>query len=139
MALVRVDCPDTANSYLLKIRFKRWGKLWTPGNVRLLSIAESDRIEQRDQTIGSVLYELPVPAPVRNFATGKRYSWKKRSAVSSKPTPESPNLFVIECYNPGGRTISLSLTMRPSGIQTPHSLSAAFRRSLGLPPGMRPG
>lgn len=114
--MVRVDCPGAANSYLLKIRFKRWGKLWTPGNVRLFPIAESDRIERRDRTIGSVLYQLPVPAPVRNFATGKRYSWKKRSAKSSKPASETPNLFVIECYNPGSRTISLSLTMRPSGL-----------------------
>src|SRR5580693_5965331 len=57
--MVRVDCSDAANSYLLKIRFKRWGKLWTPGNVRLLSIAESDRVEKRDRTIGSVLHQLP--------------------------------------------------------------------------------
>src|SRR5580700_4675040 len=65
--MVRVDCPGAANSYLLKIRFKRWGKLWTPGNTRLYPMAVSDRLEKRDQTIGSVLYQLPVPAAARNF------------------------------------------------------------------------
>ena len=129
--MVRVDCPGAANSYLLKIRFKRWGKLWTPGTARLFPIAESDRIEQRDQTIGSVLYQLPVPPPVRNFAAGKRYSWKKRSAISSRPTPETPNLFVIECYNPGDQAISLSLTMRPSGIQA----AIPFQRLFEVPSG----
>src|SRR5712692_4173004 len=26
--MVRINCPRAINSYLLKIRFKRWGKLW---------------------------------------------------------------------------------------------------------------
>src|SRR2546430_9397202 len=26
--MVRIDNPEGANPYLLKIRFKRWGKLW---------------------------------------------------------------------------------------------------------------
>ena len=129
--MVRVDCPGAANSYLLKIRFKRWGKLWTPGNVRLVSIAESDRRERRDRIIGSVLHELPAPVPVRNFATRKRYSWKKRSATSSKPAPDSPNLFVVECYNPGRPAISLSLTMRPSGVQA----VIPFQRLVDVPSG----
>ena len=30
--MVRIESPSAVNSYLLKIRFKRWGKLWTPGN-----------------------------------------------------------------------------------------------------------
>ena len=130
--MVRVDCPGAANSHLVKIRFKRWGKLWTPGNVRLLSIEESDRIGRRDQAIGSVLIQLPVPAPVRNFATGKRYSWKKRLAISSRPAPEPPGWFVIECYNPGGHAISLSLTMRPSGVQ---AAAIPFQKLFDVPPG----
>src|ERR1700733_9771887 len=51
--MIRVDCPVAPNSYLLKIRFKRWGKLWSPGNVRLRSIAQAERLEQRDYRIGT--------------------------------------------------------------------------------------
>src|ERR1700739_3086244 len=29
--MVRIPHPDALNSYILKIRFKRWGKLWTVG------------------------------------------------------------------------------------------------------------
>jgi FkbH-like protein len=116
--MVRVDCPGAANSYLLKIRFKRWGKLWAPGNVRLFPIAQADRRELFDHNIGSRLYQLHVPAPVRKFATTKRYSWKRRMAINGRPSPEAPDLFVIECYNPGEREVSFSLTMRPSDDQT---------------------
>src|ERR1700759_2246220 len=35
--MVRIDCPSAVNGYVLKIRFKRWGKLWTPGNLNLHS------------------------------------------------------------------------------------------------------
>jgi FkbH-like protein len=116
--MVRVDCPGAVNSYLLKIRFKRWGKLWAPGNIRLFPIAQADRRERFDQNIGSRLYQLHVPAPVRKFATAKRYSWKKRTAINGKASSEAPDLFVIECYNPGERQIGFSLTMRPSDDQT---------------------
>src|SRR6266404_9330457 len=34
--MVRVDCPGATSSHLLKIRFKRWGKLWAPGNLGLV-------------------------------------------------------------------------------------------------------
>ena len=60
--MVRVNCPAAFNSYLLKIRFKRWGKLWTPGNMRLHSTAKAERMERRDYRIGTVLYQLPVPS-----------------------------------------------------------------------------
>ena len=87
--MVRVDCPGAANPYLLKIRFKRWGKLWTPGNTRLYPMAVSDRLEKRDQTIGSVLYQLPVPAAARisppaNDIAGKNAS---RTIRRRRPRP----------------------------------------------------
>src|ERR1700721_1098410 len=46
--MVRVECSDAPNSYLLKIRFKRWGKLWSPGTVRLHATDQAGRLEMRD-------------------------------------------------------------------------------------------
>src|SRR6202050_456024 len=81
--MVRVECPEAVNSYLLKIRFKRWGKLWSPGNVRLQSSEQAERRERRDYSIGTVLYQLPVPSSIKRTVTGKRYGYKKR--VASRP------------------------------------------------------
>jgi FkbH-like protein len=112
--MVRLECPGSVTSYLLKIKFKRWGKLWTPGNTHLLTLREADQLEQRDKTFGSVLHQLPLPAPIRKFAAEKRYGWKKRTAVNRRPAVDVPDQFVVECWNPGEQVINLSLTMRPS-------------------------
>ena len=56
--MVRVTVPGAVNSYVLKIRFKQWGKLWTPGNIRLLDADKAERMEKRDYSIGSTLQRL---------------------------------------------------------------------------------
>jgi FkbH-like protein len=117
--IVRVDCPGTVNSYLLKIQFKRWGKLWAPGNIHLFPLVHADHLEQRDHNIATFLRQLPLPKKAATLVSLKRYSWKKRSAANAKPSSDTPDLFVIECYNPGPNTIDLSLTMRSSnGLTT---------------------
>ncbi len=112
--MVRVDCPVAPNSYLLKIRFKRWGKLWSPGNVRLHSTEQAERLERRDYQIGTVLYQLPIPSGIKKAVTEKRYSFKKK--LASRPTDGNslPASFLLECYNPQSCSIRLSLTMRPA-------------------------
>ena len=81
--MVRVECPPAINSYLLKIQFKRWGKLWSPANVRLHSTAQAKRIELKDYRFGAALYQLPVPPRIRAIVAGKRYSFRKKV---SQPT-----------------------------------------------------
>jgi FkbH-like protein len=110
--MVRIDCPGAANSYLLKIRFKRWGKLWTPANVQLHSAEQAERMERRDFRIGTMLYRLPAPSSIKTALTGKRYSFKKRTAGKIVENGPLPTSFVLECYNPQSYEILLSLTMR---------------------------
>jgi FkbH-like protein len=134
--MVRINCPGAVTSYLLKIRFKRWAKLWAPGNVSLMSLAQADGAELRDQKIGQVLYQMPVPTTIRNFATEKRYSWKKHAAANSKPSSEVPHQFVVECYNPGDNAVNLTLTMRSSNgpVMVPYQkliiVQAGFHREI---------
>jgi FkbH-like protein len=116
--MVRVECAGSLTSYLLKIRFKRWGKLWAPGNIHLFTLSEADQAEQRDKTFGTMLYQLPIRGAVRKFAIEKRYAWKKRSAIRRKPKVHIPDTFVMECYNPGQASIDLSLTIRISNDAT---------------------
>src|SRR6202050_27933 len=107
--MVRVECPEASNSYLLKIRFKRWGKLWTPGNLRLLAADRAERLEQRDRRIGSALQRLPLPNLGKIEATTRRYGFKKRMASRKSKQQELPSCFLLECYNPEAHNVRLSL------------------------------
>lgn len=127
--MVRMDCSTAVNGYLLKISFKRWAKLWTPGNIRLHSAKRALRIEHRDYHISMALDILP--ASIRPLASSKRYSIKKKLATRSGSASEStPDSFVIECFNPESRTVSLTLTIRSL---TPN-LTVPYQKLIKLAP-----
>jgi FkbH-like protein len=129
--MVRVDCPESLNSYVLKITFKRWGKLWSPGNLNLRAVDKSLQVERRDYRIGRMLVQLPAPAPIRKFITENRYKFKKKLAQRPKRPDSLPTSFLLECYNPGATATSLSLTIRPSSDKS----SIPFQELLVLDPG----
>jgi FkbH-like protein len=131
--MVRVDSPTSINRYLIKIRFKQWGKLWTPGSLNLFAIEKADRIENRDYSIGTVLYQLPLPSPIKNVVIDKRYSLKKRLASRSSRKHEMPTAFVLECFNPMDRTIPLSFTIRSSRKEE----KTPFQKLVDLDPGFQ--
>lgn len=112
--MVRIDCPEALNRYLLKITFKRWGKLWTPGNICLHSANNAFKIERQDYRIGSLLHQLPLSTGIRKVATEKRYSLKKKIAYRQRIGECAPTSFLIECHNPGRDTVRLSLTIHSS-------------------------
>jgi FkbH-like protein len=127
--MVRVDLPDSPYSYVLKVRFKRWGKLWTPGSIRLHSFTEAAKLEQRDYKIGNAVQSLP--SLVRITATKRRYSIKNRTARATRRVQELPTCFLLECYNPEIRTVSMSLTMRPTDQRS----KMPYQKLLELTPG----
>jgi FkbH-like protein len=110
--MVRIDSTSVLSGYLLKIRFKRWGKLRTVGNICLHSIRQAERIESRDYRVGSIIQTLIMPTSIKTFVSGKRYSFKKRVAQAARPSTIKPSAFMLECYNPGERPIRISLTVR---------------------------
>ena len=109
--MVRVDCPEALNSYLVKIRFKRWGKLWSLGNLKLHSLTEADRAERRDFRVAKSIRSVPLNG-LRNLLAQKRYSLKKGWARKDPRDGAQPNCFLIECYNPGRTSISVTVTVR---------------------------
>jgi FkbH-like protein len=127
--MVRVDCPSAVNSYLLKIRFKRWGKLWTPGNIQLSPIERAQKIERRDYRMGTAIGHLPLP--VKRLVSGKRYGFKKQMAQRRTADCELPSSFLLECYNPESHTIRLSLTIRSVDEQ----FKVPFQELIELSPG----
>lgn len=117
--MVRIDAPATLNSYLLKIRFKRWAQLLTVGSFQMHPISLARSIEARDKRIGGMLYRLPVPSPLRNVFIGRRYNYKKRRARRTPVSVGFPDYLLIETYNPGETQVSISLSIR--------SLDATFK------------
>jgi len=110
--MVRIDCPNAVNRYLLKIRFKQWGKLWTPGFLTLRSSTRADQIESRDYRLGAMLRSVRLPRPLKNVVIDKRYSYKKRLAIRGNVNDSLPTSFLLECFNPTERAVGLSLTIR---------------------------
>jgi hypothetical protein len=131
--MVRIESPSAVNSYILKIRFKRWGKLWTPGNVQMHSAEKAAKLEKSDYWIGSTLQRLPVPALVKITATTKRYGFKKRRAVSRPNGQGLPSSFLVECYNPEAHDVQLSLTMRATSERS----RLPFQKLITLRPGFQ--
>ena len=131
--MVRIELPEAVNSYILKIRFKRWGKLWTPGNVRLHSPEQAERLEKRDYRIASALQRMPLPALVKITGTTKRYGFKKRAALVAHNSDNAPGWFLLECYNPEPQSVSLSLTMR--AVSDDERSRIPFQKLIDLTPG----
>ena len=131
--MVRIESASAVNSYLLKIRFKRWGKLWTPGNIRLRPAGQAEKLEKRDYKIGRALQQAPLPSLVKITLTSKRYGFKKRMAAAESKREQLPASFLLECYNPETHAVQLSLTMRA----TDESSRTPFQKLIVLTPGFQ--
>jgi FkbH-like protein len=129
--MVRLDAPGTVNGYVIKIAFKQWGKLWTEGNVNLVSPDRARSLEQWDRRLGQALYQIALPASIKRVAISRRYGYKKKQAQSRVLPFTMPDHFVVECYNPALSPIGLSLTMRSPDDAHP----IPFQRLLTLEPG----
>jgi len=128
--MVRIPHPDALNSYILKIRFKRWGKLWTVGNTLLYEMDKARSLERRDRWIGTGIQFVPL-SHLRVKLTQKRYQYKMAATPQLTNSQRPPNCFLLDCYNPEKQVIKLSLTMRSlDGEQ-----KIAFQRLLDLSPG----
>jgi FkbH-like protein len=129
--MVRLDLDDGPGRYLLKLRFKRWGKLWTVGNLAMYSMREVRHKEKRNMLVGAVARSAPLPRPLKSRVLGKVAYLRRRDAESAPPSAESPDCFLLECYNPNAQPVELTLTIRPRQPESPH----AFQRAIRVAPG----
>jgi FkbH-like protein len=129
--MVRIDSPTAVSGYLLKIRFKQWGKLWSAGSLNLHSLQRATAIESRDYQIGKTIQRIHLAKPIKSLIVEKRYSLKKRLAVRAPRGVDLPTSFLIESFNPSERKIGLSLTLRP--LRTGQHIP--FQRLVSLEPG----
>jgi FkbH-like protein len=110
--MVRVDFEDDVRPYLLKLRFKRWGKLWAIGNLALYKPKEVMRKEKQNILVGALARAVPLPHQFKSRVLGK-VSYLRRCAAENAPLRgELPDCFVLECYNPNPGPISLIISIR---------------------------
>ena len=129
--MVRIDHLGGPNPYLLKIRFKRWGKLWTVGNLALATLDEARRKEKSNLLAGALARSVPLPMTIRRRVQSKVSYLRKSAAEAAAPSVEPPSFFVLECYNPNPRALALTLTIRLRDDKT----ARPFQTAIQLPPG----
>lgn len=130
--MIRINVPDSINGYVLKITFKRWGKLWAPGNTYLFKKAKARQIENTDYHISKLINNRLVPKFLRLFITKKYYSIKKRYSRQRKNVDTLPDFFIVECYNPNETKTSTTITFRSDGH---NNLRSMYQKGITLPKG----
>lgn len=130
--MVRIDLEDAPSGYLLKMRFKQWGKLWTVGNVRMKSLPEARQRERRELLVGAAARNIPAPRPFKARVLQKVSYLRRREAEMAQPSERLPDHFVVECYNPGHKTIKLTVTIRN---RHPHQTNHPYLGLIELTPG----
>src|SRR5438034_7261561 len=83
--MVRIDVEDSLSPYLLKLRFKHWGKLWTVGGLELHEAQEATRREKRNIAIGAAARSLPLPKPLKSRVQAKVAYLRRRATETAPP------------------------------------------------------
>jgi len=109
---VRIDHKEGLSPYLVKIRFKQWAKLWTVGNLYLQPLSRADKREKFNIAVGAIGRNVPLPTSIKARVLRKIRYLRTRSAQNPQPTKEFPDCFLLECFNPNQRGISLTFTVR---------------------------
>jgi FkbH-like protein len=129
--MVRIDVRDALRPYLLKLRFKQWGKLWTVGNLALYAPSEVQQKERMNTVTGAVARSLPLPGTLKRRTLAK-VAYRRRQAAETAPASGvTPDCFLLECYNPHSKPVDLTLTVRRR--QRPGA--RAFQRAIRVPSG----
>ena len=130
--MVRIDIHDEVRPYLLKLRFKRWGKLWTVGNLARYSPEEVSKKEKTNILVGALGRSVPLPKTIKSRVLLKIAYMRRCAAEEAVASKELPETFLLECYNPASKAIALTLTIRPRS----EGAIQAFRRVIQVPFGV---
>lgn len=110
--MVRVPFGNSTYSYLIKINFKKWGKLFTEGNQHLFSLRFSSFIEKIHLLYSLILNRLSLPDRAKKILLGKSISLKRKLFRLLRNFNWKSEVFLVECYNPHSENISVNITIR---------------------------
>lgn len=109
--MVRIDHADSLNSYILKIAFRRWAKLWSFATLSTYPLSSADTKERRDEVVATCVRSIPVRS-VRKFVSLKRYAQKQYMAVGNSRGALRPDHLLIECYSPNAIDVPMTVSIR---------------------------
>jgi FkbH-like protein len=118
--------------WLLKIHFKKWGKIWADGTTRLTPLACATRMEYANVWLGAAIQNIPGPERLRRrFA----HAYRKRRDLWLKGRTGGPlpDYFLIEVYNPGSTGIPLTFYVR---TRINEATTPPFAARFIVPPGL---
>lgn len=129
--MVRVDIEDDVRPYLLKLRFKRWGKLWATGNLALYEPKDTWRKEKQNIMVGALARTLPLPIQLKSRVLGKVSYLRRRASENAPIPPDLPDCFLLECYNPNTRPVRMTISVRTRA----ETAERNFQRVIQVAPG----
>ena len=124
--MVRINAPGGLNSYLLKIGFRRWAKLWSPANLKMCSLPAAERAERLDRLAAACIRAIPI-APLRHFVSLKRYSMKKRRVMRDVCSAKRPDFLLIECFSPNTSDVPMTVVLRSERSRITFQMLLAMR------------
>ncbi|MGP8200411.1 MAG: HAD-IIIC family phosphatase [Limisphaerales bacterium] len=130
--MVCVSGVDGIAPWLLKIQFKKWGKIWADGTTGLIPRRRATRIEGLNAWLGAVVRNLPVPGRIKKSIAWRFRQYRERWA-KSRASAQSPDYFLIEVYNPADTEVSLTFYVR-SRIN--EATATPFSARFIVPPGL---
>ena len=129
--MTRVTGVESVMPWLIKIHYKKWGKLWADGTKALRPVSYANRAEKINKLLGTVVRTAPMPSRVRKSLSwrygGVREKWSRNRVADGEP-----DYFLVEAYNPGAVDISLTLYFRTRDPKKPQFVSRMV-----MPPGFR--
>jgi FkbH-like protein len=128
---VRIDHRHGLNPYILKVQFKQWAKFWTPGTLKLQELEKADRAERIHVAVGAIARATPLPGSVKTRVLGKVNYRRRVAAEQERASADAPDCFLLECFNPNQREVSLTLTVR----RKDRGVARRFEESIAIAPG----
>lgn len=126
---------SSCTPYILKIDFKKWGRLFAFGNTRMFDYAASQKIEKMDLFLSKLFQKMFLPQPVKMFIINRYMSLKNRYSRWNRKFNMRPDFFLFECYNPGSEAADLTLTIRPDFKKGAQAPKLAYQNLIKVNPG----
>jgi len=130
--MVRVFGVDGIAPWLLKIQFKKWGKIWADGSTGLTPLPRATKIERINAWLGGVIRNLPAPGRIKKIIAW-RFRHRRERWAKGRASAQSPDYFLIEAYNPADTGVSLTFYAR-SRIN--EATAPPFSARFIVPPGL---
>lgn len=130
--IVGVSLPNGITSHLMKITFRKWGKLEGRGTTQLFPLSQALQKERMDVRLSALQHSMPIPYGLNILGARIRRKFKEpKRQTAPDSTTLQPNCFIIECYNPSASLITISVTMRPTAVAN----KVQFQHFMELEPG----